>query len=216
MMIDRQPNSRHTAFSFIEVLTAVALSGMLLVAASTLLFSFAHVWAQVETEPRFDRHVSGASNFLQYCFDHSANLSGNPAQPLVWKNPPEGNQPALHFRLEEPNPFFVSTVRPLAPVDGFIRFHEDEGLSIIWHHQPNLTNNRLELRRTPISPIVTNLEFGFYNSENQNWEFKTASGDDRELYSQAPEVVRLTFQQNRREQTRILHLTRAFSNVTTY
>lgn len=213
----KRPSTHHQpGFSFIEVLTAVMLSAMLLAAASSLLFSFIHVWAQVETEPRFDRHVSNSSTFLQYCFDYSANLSGNPAQPLVWKTPPEGNQPALHFRLEEPNPFFVSTVKPLANVDGYIRFHEDEGLSIIWHHPPNLTNNRLELRRTPVSPIVANVEYGFFNNENQNWEFKTASGEDREIYERTPEVVRLTYRQNRREQSRLLYLTRTFSNVTTY
>lgn len=216
MMIDHRSSRRSNAFSFIEVLTAVALSGMLLAAASSLLFSFAHVWAQIETEPRFDRHVSNTSSFLQYCFDHSANLSGDPAQPLVWKNPPESSQPALHFRLEEPNPFFVSTVKPLAPVDGFIRFHEDEGLSIIWHHPPRFTNNKVELKRTPLSPIASNLEFGFFNSENETWEFKSAAGDNRDLYSQPPEIVRITFQQNRREQSRILPLTRTFSNVTTY
>lgn len=217
MTTERQNHKRHSGgFSFLEVLTAVALAAMLLAAASSLLFAFVHVWAQVETEPRFESHVTNATAFLQYCFDHSANLSGNPAQPMVWKTPPNGSQPALHFRLEEPNPFFVSTVKPYAPVDGYLRFHEEEGISIIWHHPPNFTENRLDLRRTPVSPIAASIEFGNFNNDTQSWEFKSASAEDRSTFDKTPEIIRITFRQNRREQTRLLYLTRSFSNVTTY
>lgn len=207
---------RPAGFSFLEVLVAVALSAMLLVAGTNLVVSFLQIWGQVETEPRFTEHVEGVQRFLQYCFDHSENLSGDPSMPLVWKNPPQASHPALHFRLSEANPLFVSNVRPQPPVDAYLRFHEDEGLSVLWHHEPSFTDNKLEIRRTPLSTWVEKVEYGSYKADEDQWEFKVATDGDRELYQHLPELVRLTFRQNNRLQTVTLSLSRPASNVTVY
>lgn len=202
--------------TFLELLLAVSISGLILMASSQLMFSFAHFWRQSELEPRFAHHVDGVVSFLQYCLDQSDNLSGNAVVRFRWDRPPEETHPAIHFRLADGLPFFVTEIRPAPPVDAWLDFDEDRGLSLLWSIPAKLTEGTVELHRTPVSPWVEDVEIGYFDKSRNLWEYESYNGEDKSTKRLAPQALRIVFNQNGQEQTRQIRIHRHDRNMLIY
>ncbi|MEA2067847.1 MAG: prepilin-type N-terminal cleavage/methylation domain-containing protein [Verrucomicrobiota bacterium] len=203
-------------FTFLELLLAMAISGIILGASGQLMFSFAHFWKQSELEPRYAHHVDGVVSFLQYCFDQSENLSGNQVRRFSWEVPPEETKPTIHFRLETAPPFFVTEIRPSPQVDAWVVFDEDQGLSLLWHIPAELTEGKIELLRTPISPWVEDVEVGYLDSVANVWKYESYADDSKSKTRPAPQALRILFNQNGRAQTRHIRMHRHDRHVLIY
>ena len=60
-------------FSMIELLLAMAIGGMLLVGAVSLLVTMSQAWAnRPATRDAFDAHVNGVANFLQATLEEAS------------------------------------------------------------------------------------------------------------------------------------------------
>lgn len=194
--------------TFLELLLAVAISGLILTAASQLMFSFAHFWQQSELEPRFSHHVDGVVSFLQYCLDESDTLSGNAVSRFGWDRPPEEKRPAIHFRLADSHPFFVTEIRPSPPVDAWLEFDADRGLSLLWHIPAKSTEGTIELHRTPVSTWVEDVEIGYFDKSRNLWEYESYASEEKDAKRLAPQALRIMFNQNGLEQIRHIRIHR--------
>lgn len=59
------------AFTLLEMLLAIAISGILIAAASYLLVSLSTIWTLRTDDAAFDEHADGVAVFLQRAFDES-------------------------------------------------------------------------------------------------------------------------------------------------
>jgi prepilin-type N-terminal cleavage/methylation domain-containing protein len=215
---DFPSNRSHAGFTFLEVLLAVALSSLLLLSATQVMFSFAHLWGQVEEEPLFQHHVDGVVSFLEECLHDSENLSGNVNRPHGWSVPAtsDGNEPLMHFRLDPAPAFFVSETLPTHAVDAWLAFDEEKGLSLLWHIPASFTQGRVEMHETCLSQWVEDVEVGDLNPNGKFYEYVSYGSDGREQRQEAPARVRIVFNQNGRKQMRDLNLLRHDRNVLIY
>jgi prepilin-type N-terminal cleavage/methylation domain-containing protein len=211
------PNLGH-GFTFLEVLLAVAVAGLLLVAASQMLFTFTRLWQQVEEEPLFAHHVDGVVRFLEYCLESSDNISGDENRPFSWRKvrKMQSNDRLFYFRLDPSLPFFVDEVPTRHPVDAWLAFDEEKGLSILWHLPRSLTEGRIKLHETPLSPWVEDVEIATFQPDRNVYEYESYNEDGIAEKREAPQALRILFNQNGKRQTRQVRLRRYDRHVLIY
>ncbi|MGZ0655275.1 PulJ/GspJ family protein [Coraliomargarita sp. W4R53] len=197
----RISNQNQAGMSFLEVLLAVAMLGLLMVAGSTMLYSFTRTYFTLETGPEFDRHADGIVEMLDYL----ASVSSAPDAPFgrhyEWKESPISKQPTLSFTLDQDIPFFVSELVPLPAVRAFLEFQEEENqFWLVWYaelpktnRKSRRTNHTPDYQYTLLSPWAGDIEYGYYDPEQKTWEFEMASSDARQHAKQRPSRVQLIF-----------------------
>ncbi len=179
----------------VEVLLALAIGGLVLTAATSLLITISNAWAnRPATRDAFDAHVNGVANFLSAIIeeatlptlsragDHAVDLQ----RPVGYS---DSEDPLIHFFLREGPPLLVWPVGTVSRVHCFFHFEEGEGLSLLWYSElQELEKNdegKMEpededdLFKTKISPFCTEIFYCYYGEENANsddlkeWEIVT-------------------------------------------
>ena len=121
-------------------------------------------------------------------------------EPIDWSKPPgfaDYQDPLLHFGLRETPPLLVQTENaPIIGVEAFLHFEDDEGLSLLWYTPLQEDSEDLDdLYRTPISDLVTKVEYVYWDEGFEKWESKTepkeGEGDDSFIL---PRFLQLTFE----------------------
>lgn len=180
--------------TFIELLVAVALSALVIVAASMLIRSLIGTWGNLQTKPQFEQHVQGVTSTIETLFERTETLSGNDVRPWGWSAPPEGSVRTFAFRLREPLPLFVQPYGPQGSVEAWLEFDaERKRLWLTWYTDPRLTQNRRQLKYTLISDQVEDIELGYYDSGSNLWEFEAMSQTGRTHADKSPSRLRITF-----------------------
>ena len=111
-------------FSLIEVLLALAVGGIVLMAASSLLVTISQAWAnRPATRDAFDAHVNGIAHFLTAVFEEATYPNENSKsfggveleRPVGFS---DREDPLIKCFLPEAPPFFIGHMDQQA---GFIR-----------------------------------------------------------------------------------------------
>ena len=120
--------------------------------------------------------------------------------PIDWSKPPgfaNYQDPILHFKLRDTPPLLVQTENaPIIGVEAFLYFEDDEGLSLLWYTPLQEDSEDLDdLRRTPLSDLVTKVEYVYWDERFEKWESETepeeGEGDDQFIL---PRFLKLTFE----------------------
>lgn len=160
-------------FTLIEIILAMAVTGLLLTGAVSWLFSLSQLWTQRNGTHDFDQHVEGVRYFLGRCVDQSRPLTATETNPVSWERLPgesEREDPYLTVRLKEPPALLISGDTPLSGLYLHFVFDPDEGLSVIWHSQMEKIEKPEDTRRTLISPFVVGMEYAYYDVTRKQWE----------------------------------------------
>lgn len=180
--------------TFLEILVAVALSAMVIIAASMLIHALTNTWSNLQTRPQFDQHVQGVTKTIETLFERTDTLSGDDARPWGWSAPPEGSVRTFAFRLRDPLPLFVLPYGPKGNVEAWLEFDaERKRLWLTWYADPRLTQNRRELKYTLLSDQVEDIELGYLDSGSNLWEFESMSQTGRTNADRSPSRLRITF-----------------------
>ena len=108
---DEQMRRNH-GFSLIEVLLALAVGGIVLMAASSLLVTISQAWAnRPATRDAFDAHVNGVAHFLTAMLEEATNpKDGSKGNEAIELARPVGfsdrEDPLIKFHLHEAPPLF--------------------------------------------------------------------------------------------------------------
>lgn len=200
--------------TFLEVLLSIAMLGLLLVAGSTVLFSFSQTFFSLETAPQFERHADGVTDFLHYLASVSENPEASAGRNFGWEKSPATEDVTLSFHADREIPFFVSELRPLPSVRAFLEFDEENSqFWLSWYPDTALTDGKPQLRYTLLSPWAKDIEYGYYDDNQKSWEFELASSDNRKRATQRPERVRILFERAGEEISRDINLTQQNGNV---
>lgn len=250
---------RAPAFTLLEVLLAVTITGFVLAAASTMLVSVTNIWANRLESNFFEDHVDGVAEFVQSSFtkagieialgdsdptsgrqeneqnpententpeislrinregkaDNTRNnntrnnnsetstsaLIRRSEDPMGWAEPPGFagyRDQLLNFKLREQPPLLVSTNNaPVPGIDAFLYFDRDEGLSLLWYSLlQEEVDNENDLRRTPISPYVTEMRYVYWDERFERWEEEDEPQEGEDDQYLLPRFIKLIFEKD--------------------
>jgi len=191
-----------TGFTLFEMLAVLALLGMIMTMVSFHLVSLSSIWLNRTDGNYFEQHVEGVTLFLQTALENSESVAGggetSPKLPVEWARPPGFNEfddPLLYFRQKEAPALFVREGVRLPDVQAYLYHVPRDGLSILWYstlREEEIEDAR-DLRHTRISPFVANIEYAYYEAEDDEWTIteEPEEGDDESYI--LPHYLRLTF-----------------------
>lgn len=133
-------------------------------------------------------------------------------EPIKWESPPgfaSYEDPLITFRLKERPALLVQTDNaPIAGVEAYLHFAEDEGLSLLWFTPIQEESKDLsDLRRTPLSDLVTKVEYIYWDERFERWETEEEprEGEGDEQF-RLPRFLKLTFEYEGVEKERTITL----------
>ena len=124
---------RNHGFSLIEVLLALAVGGIVLMAASSLLVTISQAWAnRPATRDAFDAHVNGVAHFLTAMLEEATNpKDGSKGNEAIELARPVGfsdrEDPLIKFHLHEAPPLFYWPHGLANRAHTYFQFEEGEG-----------------------------------------------------------------------------------------
>lgn len=173
-------------FTLVEILLALSVGSLVLVAATSLLITIAQAWAnRPATRDAFLSHVNGVSNFLSIILEEASySLASKEGDPLVGLKRPTGfsetDDPLVHFFVKEAPPLFFSPHGSAVRIHMFLYPDEDEGLSFLWFSELNEIEKNKEggielveeedLQKTLISPFFKEAYYCYYGTEDDGPE----------------------------------------------
>jgi len=186
------------AFTLLEILLALALVGLLLVALNTFIFSMSELWGQ-RAEPRlFDQHVRAVTRFLERelraaALPPAARPNSTPIG--LQEITPQGGlaEKMVTFELPGGSRLFRWPDRPLPEVLCSFQARKDEGLVLLWHSRLEKNFDSEPPRETVITPLVTALAYDYYDAEANRWSTETTLKSDPQGQPMTPLRLRLKF-----------------------
>jgi len=150
-----------------------------------------------EIVPPDDENGGGARNAEE---SEGAGLVRRSEDPVAWARPPgfaDYRQPLLNFKRSLQQPLLVARdVKSELGVDCFLQFDPDDGLSLLWYStlQEEVEDER-DLRRSPISPLVKELRYVYWDERFEEWEEtdEPKEGDGQDQYL-LPRYLKLVFE----------------------
>jgi prepilin-type N-terminal cleavage/methylation domain-containing protein len=149
----------------------------------------------------------------------TGGLLSTAEDPIEWANPPgfaDYQDPLLHFSLNETPPLLVQAENaPSVGVEVYLYFESDEGLSLLWYSSLQEDSEDInDLNRTPLSDLVTKIEYVYWDDSFEKWEVETEpqeSDEDDEFT--LPRFLKLTFEYEGETKERILTIPVASRSV---
>jgi prepilin-type N-terminal cleavage/methylation domain-containing protein len=185
-------------FTLLEILLALALVGLLLVAMNTFIYSMGELWGQ-RTEMRlFEQHVRAVTRFL----DHELRASALPPAARAGSTPialqeikPQSGlmEKMLTFELPSGSRLFDWPERPLPEVICSFQARRDEGLFVLWHSRLEKNFETDPPRETLLTPLVSSLAYDYYDTDARRWSTETTLKMDPQGQPMTPQRLRLKF-----------------------
>ncbi len=189
---------KHSGFTLIEVLLALAIGGTLMTAIMVHVFSLSNIWMNSTGGDFFKQHVDGVTLFLRNALSLSEGLNEEEkAAPVNWDRPPgysDLDEPLLTFRLKESPALYVWDGLPRPAVTSHIYFRERDGLSLLWYSRLDEVEDLNDVHRTHVSPYITEMTYCYYDRETDNWDLYDKPEKDREGQYLLPDFIKLKFE----------------------
>jgi prepilin-type N-terminal cleavage/methylation domain-containing protein len=191
--------SARRAFTILEVLVAIALVGLVLVALNTFIFSMGELWGKGSDSRLFDQHVRAVTRFLERELRTAGFppnvIRGTAAFAARETRAASGlSAPLLTFELAEGSRLLVWPDTPLPEVVCALAVRDGAGLLLLWQSRLETRFEEDPPRETVISPLVTGIRYEYYEADFKSWRSESLprrvrSGEGYE----APQRLRLTF-----------------------
>ena len=194
-----RPHAGRRGFTLLEILLAIALVGLVMVALNTFIFSMGELWGRNRDLRLFDQHVRAVSRYLQ----NELRAAGLPPSAAAGAAAVEAREVRVEFGrtaqlvtfgLREGSRLFVWPERPLPDVVCSLEVRPRTGLILYWR---SALEQRFETdppREALLSPLATGLSYDYYSEDFRRWETVTSlrQGSSGEL--ETPGRLRITFQ----------------------
>ena len=186
------------AFTLLEIILALALTALVLVALNTFVFSMGELWGRNTDVRLFDRHVRAVTRYLEQelrsaALPPSAPAGSNPIAPQEIKPANGSTETLLTYELPEGSRLLVWPDRPLPEVVCSLQARAGEGLVLLWHSRLEQKFKDDPPRETLVTPLVTALAYDYYDADFKTWKTERALRKAPSGELQAPQRLRLTF-----------------------
>lgn len=198
-LLHRSNGRARAGFTLLEVLLALALTGLVLVALNTFIFSMGELWGRNSDVRLFDQHVRAVTRFMQYEL-RTASLPPW-AQPnslpvgLQEIRPQNGAQEKLlTFELPAGCRLFTWPDKPLPEVVCSLQVRPNEGLILLWHSRLEKNFDTDPPRETVVTPLVTAMSYDYYDDQTNQWSTESMLKLDSQGNPMVPQRLRLKFE----------------------
>jgi len=186
------------ALTLLEILLALSLVGLVLVAMNTFVFSMGELWGRNTDLRLFDQHVRAVTRFLEHelqaaALPPAATAGSTPIAPQEIRPQNGASDNLLTFELLNGSRLLNWPERPLPEVVCSLQVRDREGLRLLWHSRLEKKFNDDPPRETVISPLVTALSYDYYDSNFKNWKNETQLRRDAQNAVLTPQRLRLKF-----------------------
>jgi prepilin-type N-terminal cleavage/methylation domain-containing protein len=190
--------ARARAFTLLEILLALALVSLMLIALNTFVFSMGELWGKNADVRLFDQHVRNMTRFLE----RELRLAVLPPAARVGATPIAGqdirtlsgpSEVLLTFELPGGTRLIHWPERPLPEVVCSLQAREREGLVLLWHSRLEKDFENDPPREVVITPLVSKLEYEYYDPDFKRWTKETSIKKDAGGNPLPPQRLRLTF-----------------------
>lgn len=188
---------RINAFTLIEILLALTIGGMLLTAISVYLVSLANIWFIRGDDQYFNQHVEGVTYFLNHALKNSVTSQEAELASISWNRPPgfsEFEDPLLTFRLKEAPALLALPDQQFTAITCHLYFRKGYGLFMLWYSNLQKTEDSDDVQRTLVSPLLSNIRYCYYKSDDDKWEIHNTPQEDRSRKLIIPDFLFLDFE----------------------
>jgi len=185
-------------FTLIEILFALAISAMVLVALNTLIFSMGELWGRNSDVRLFEQHTRAVTRFLEQEL-RSASLppyaekGSTPIIPQEIRPQNGSTENLLTFELTEGSRLIPWPDRPLPEVVCSLQARDRSGLWLLWHSRLEKKFSDDPPHETLITPFVTAMSYDYYDTEFKNWKNETVLRRNSDNQLEIPQRLRLKF-----------------------
>ncbi|MET0261291.1 MAG: prepilin-type N-terminal cleavage/methylation domain-containing protein [Rariglobus sp.] len=196
---------RRRGFTLLEIMVALAITGMLMVALNTFIFSMGELWGRNSDLRLFDRHVRAVTRFLE----HELNAAALPPAGVSSQAPitvqeirtQSGmTETLLTFELFEGSRIFMWPAQPLPEVICSLSVREGTGLLFLWHSRLEKDFETQSPRETVVSPLISAMSYDYYDASFKNWKNELQPRRNAEGQYEAPQRLRIKFTYQTRSQ----------------
>jgi prepilin-type N-terminal cleavage/methylation domain-containing protein len=193
---------KRAGFTMIEILIAVTLVGLILIALNTFIFSMGELWGKNTDVRVFDQHVRNVTRFMQQELERAvlppAGRSGQDAITVQDVKPQNGStDQMLTFELPQGSRLITWPGRALPDVVCSLTVRDREGLLLLWHSRLEKNFSEDPPREAVISPLVTALLYDYYDTDFKRWKTETSLQKDAAGKTKTPQRLRLKFAYDR-------------------
>lgn len=195
----RSISARSAGFTLLEILLALALVALVMVALNTFIFSMGELWGRNTDVRTFDQHVRNVSRFLEGEL-RSAALPPATASPTDAAIAPKDvrnqngiTEPLLTFELPAGSRLITWPERPLPDVVCSLAVRDREGLLLLWHSRLEKRFDQDPPRETVITPLVTGMAYDYYDTDFKRWRTETTLQKNPNGSVKTPQRLRLKF-----------------------
>jgi len=212
-------NKKRKAFTLLEILLAMAIAGMVMVACVSLLFSMVKLLDDMENSEPLENHANNVEKFLRSAFlnstfpdrmpsDLTSNISVRSGNIYLGQNPEVINSETLNlfFGIVRDHPFFLSRNQFSKEKACWLEFREGDGLYLTWSFT-SYEEDETEciIYENLISKYVVGVGYLFY-SELSEWEEESELSTTGENAGQMPLFLCLYFSDGNESYKRIIPL----------
>ncbi len=190
--------ARGRAFTLLEIIVALALVGLVLVALNSFVFSMGELWGRGTDVRLFDQHVRAVTRYLDRelraaVLPPATSLGEAPITPQEIRPLSGLSDNLLTFELPEGSRLITWPERPLPEVVCSLQVREQEGLILLWHSRLEARFADDSPRESVISPLVTALAYDYYDPEFKRWTTETMLKKGAVGALETPQRLRLKF-----------------------
>lgn len=179
--MNRPAATNRSGFTLVEVLMAIALGTILLVAATGFLSDMAFLYARERHTPATEQHAETLVRFLAHLLrtaEPADQTSGEPGEggtgpALSWEQLPDASpadDPLLAFRYAEDAPPIDEGEAPVFSRHCYLAYEENLGLVLFWYPEHEREASEAILRRSLLSAQVTALRYYTFDEDREDWE----------------------------------------------
>lgn len=165
-------------FTLLEMLLAMALVSLVLVALNSFVFSMGELWGRNTDLRLFEQHVRAVTRFLENelraaALPPAARANSTPIAPQEIRPQNGMMENMVTFELPAGSRLFTWPDRPLPEVVCSFQVRQNEGLIMLWHSRLEKNFETDPPRETVITPLVTALAYDYYDEELKRWTTET-------------------------------------------
>ncbi len=196
---------KRRGFTLLEIMVALAITGMLMVALNAFIFSMGELWGRNSDVRLFDQHVRAVTRFLEHELRAAARppaASADEAPITVQEIRTQAGQTEtlLTFELFEGSRIFNWPGQPLPEVVCSLDVREGAGLLFLWHSRLEKDFADQPPRETVVSPLVSAMSYDYYDADFKNWKNETELRRNSSGEYEAPQRLRVKFTYQKRSQ----------------